>query len=99
MSDKPYDELPESVADQLLARLSTDDTFRTLFSSDPRAALAELGFDLASDASVQRGIWESLKVNQLADKQAIAGALASFRADVLSARAAADPISLDQARG
>jgi putative modified peptide len=99
MTAKPYDELPESVADQLLAKLSTDDDFRALFSSDPRAALAQLGFGPASDADVQRGIWESLTVNQLADKQAIAGALASFRADVLSARAAADPISLDQARG
>ncbi|WP_255523467.1 NHLP-related RiPP peptide [Xanthomonas sp. XNM01] len=34
-----------SVADTLLHKLSNDDEFRTLFASDPRAALADIGHD------------------------------------------------------
>ena len=35
--------LSEHVADRLLDRLSTDDAFRALFDSNPRAALREVG--------------------------------------------------------
>lgn len=98
MHDKPYEDLPESIADALLARLADDDAFRSLFASNPRAALAELGYGPAL-GNDQRGIWESLVVNQLADKSVFVTALAGLRQDVLNARAAADPVTLDQARG
>ncbi len=98
MTDKPYEDLPEPIADALLSRLATDDAFRAQFASDPRAALAALGYAPALGSDT-RGIWESLAVNQLADKAQFASALEDLRRDVLNARSAADPVTLDQARG
>lgn len=97
MSVKNYEDLPEQVADALLARLADDDDFRALFSADPRAALAELGYAPAL-SNADTGIWESLTVNQLADKATFQTSLAQLRSDVLAARVVADPITLDQSR-
>ena len=93
--EKCYDELPADQAEALLKRLSTDDAFRDLFSKDPRAALAQIGHAPAADSKVGTGIWESLKVTQLADKETIAKSLAELQQDVTQARAVAHPVALD----
>lgn len=36
---------PRKIADKLLEKLSSDDDFRKLFQTDPRAALRELGYE------------------------------------------------------
>lgn len=64
-------QLPEPIVDSLLARLGNDDAFRTQFASDPRSALAALGFEAAADASIQKGIWNCMAVTDLASKEAI----------------------------
>lgn len=97
MSEKSYEDLPEPVADALLARLAEDDAFRSLFSADPRAALAELGYEPAL-SNANTGIWESLTVNQLAEKETFSTSLAQLRQDVLAAKVVADPVTLDQSR-
>lgn len=38
-----------SIADTLLHKLSNDDDFRTLFATDPRAALVSIGHDVAAE--------------------------------------------------
>lgn len=38
------DNFPREIADKLLHKLSSDDDFRKLFQSDPRAALGKLGY-------------------------------------------------------
>lgn len=63
--------LPECIIDRLLDRLGNDDSFRATFLTDTRAALASLGFEPASDASITRGLWHCLAVTQLATKEEI----------------------------
>jgi putative modified peptide len=64
-------QLPDPIVDVLLDKLGNDDAFRTQFASDPRSALAGLGFAAAADTSIQRGVWNCMEVNQLASKEAI----------------------------
>ncbi|GHH54143.1 NHLP-related RiPP peptide [[Pseudomonas] boreopolis] len=64
--------LGPAVADQLLARLSGDDAFRTLFGTDPAAALRELGVS-ESDAKAAVSGESCLHAKQLASKEEIAG--------------------------
>jgi putative modified peptide len=98
MSNKDYEDLPAAMADRLLDALGSDDAFRAAFVADPRGALASLGYAPAADSLVASGIWESLKVERLAEKSAFRDARAQLRNDVLNARVVADPVSLDQAR-
>jgi putative modified peptide len=61
------------VADKLLDKLSSDDAFRTLFQSDPRAALAKLGH-VTPEADVgKEGVDPVICLNgaRLASKEAI----------------------------
>lgn len=59
-------------ANALLDRLSTDDKYRALFSSDPGAALGQLPGAPGLPADCEPGM--CLRPTQLADKQAIAEA-------------------------
>lgn len=38
-------QLPQTVAEQLLDKLSSDDDFRSLFTQNPRAALRQIGYE------------------------------------------------------
>lgn len=93
--EKCYDELPADQAEALLKRLSTDDDFRDLFTKDPRAALAEIGHGPAADSKAGTGIWESLQVKQLADKETMAKSYQQLHQDVTQAKAVAHPVALD----
>src|SRR5687767_5758497 len=74
--------LPQPIVDSLLDRLGNDDGFRANFAADPRTALASLGFADAADASIQRGIWNCMEVNQLASKDAIRAGHDELRAQL-----------------
>jgi putative modified peptide len=63
--------LPEPVIDRLLDRLGHDDAFRDYFVADTRGALASIGFEPAADASVTKGLWFCVAVDQLASKETI----------------------------
>lgn len=93
--EKKYDELPGDQAAALLKKLGSDDAFRDLFSKDPRQALAQIGHAPAADAKATTGIWESLKVNKLADKATIEKSYAQIHRDLTQAKSTASPISLD----
>jgi putative modified peptide len=86
--------LPETVADALIDKLGHDDSFRDLFCTDPRGALASLGFGPASDPGVTQGIWACMKVDQLASKEAILAGREQLRVQ-LSQRALFTPFNLD----
>lgn len=58
--------LPDSIVDQLLDKLSTDDGFRDLFQRNPEAAFERLGF------SPTREQLMCCKPHKLADKETIA---------------------------
>jgi putative modified peptide len=61
------------VVDALLDKLSSDDSFRSQFEADPRAALASLGDEEARSAAPgARGAWTCITVTKLASKEHIA---------------------------
>jgi putative modified peptide len=62
--------LPPNIALELINRLSSDDVFRTLFTTDPGAALEAVGFP-AADAEQLR---ICCVVGELASKEAICAA-------------------------
>jgi putative modified peptide len=62
-------QLPEIVADRLLELLGRDDAYRALFLSNPRIALANIGFAPAADQSIQDGLWICMAVKVLAPKE------------------------------
>lgn len=74
--------LDPQVADRLLDLLSSDDAFRSLFMSNPREALAQVGFvnetELASPHFCFGGI------SKLASKAQIAGAQEEIRKMLIS---------------
>jgi putative modified peptide len=72
--------MPDHIVETLLDKLGSDDAFREAFSTNPREALAGLGFSEAADTSVSRGIWMCMTVNELASKEAIRSAASEFRA-------------------
>lgn len=76
--------LSTDVADQLLDRLATDDSFRALFVADPAAALSALG----PAAEAFSAAAACMQVTALADKQAIIAARDSLRAMLTSELAA-----------
>lgn len=65
--------LPANIVDQLLDKLATDDAFRTLFESDPEAALTKLGY------KPPPGSCDCMKPRKLADKETIAASSAAMR--------------------
>lgn len=90
--------LSEEVADKLLDRLASDDAFREKFSSDPRAALADVGHAPAQDDAVESGPWDCMSVDQLASKEAIRAGRDTLRKQLIQAQAGANPITLETAR-
>lgn len=74
------DPLPAKVVDQLLDKLSTDDSFRALFSSDPTAAFQSLGY---SPTPAQT---ECCGVSKLADKETIRATQAEMRENMILGR-------------
>lgn len=81
--------LDAEVADRLLELLSADDAFRARFQQNPRMALEEVGYESPAPAKMTAcGLLplaepEALidcRVNELASKEAIAGAREEIRA-------------------
>ncbi|KAF1700553.1 NHLP-related RiPP peptide [Pseudoxanthomonas suwonensis] len=68
---KPLD---PAVANELLDRLASDDAFRDLFSSDPRAALSSLGHEVSAEETLA-----CMRTNVLASKDEIASARDALR--------------------
>jgi putative modified peptide len=77
-------QLPMSVADALLDKLGSDDSFRSLFVQDTRGALASLGFAPAADTAMHVGIWACLSVNELASKEAIRNGRSMLRQQLVT---------------
>lgn len=69
--------LPANIVDQLLDKLSTDDAFRTLFESDPEAALTKLGY------TPPPGSCDCMRSSKLADKKTIAATGAAMREQLI----------------
>jgi putative modified peptide len=68
------------VVDELLDKLSSDDSFREQFAADPRAALASLGDENARSAVPgARGAWTCLTVSKLASKEQISAGRQELR--------------------
>jgi putative modified peptide len=88
-------QLPEAIADSLLAKLGHDDEFRALFSRDARMALASLGFAEANDPSLSRGIWMCMTVNELASKETIRAGAAEMKAGLRAQRGVFTPFVLE----
>jgi putative modified peptide len=89
--------LSEGLVDQLLDKLGSDDAFRSQFQSDPRAAMASLGFAPAADSKVgaREGLWACCSVSALASKEQIRGSRQALRSQLLSAQASLNPIHLE----
>ncbi len=71
----PSQPMDPSIIDELLHRLSSDDTFRALFASDPRAALASLGYTPPAEDPLL-----CAQTTVLASKEEIAAARDALRA-------------------
>ena len=65
------------VADRLLDLLSSDDAFRSLFMSNPREALAQVGF--VNETDLESPYWCFWGISKLASKRAIAEARCEIR--------------------
>jgi putative modified peptide len=91
-------QLSEETVDALLDKLSSDDDFRDSFQKNPRRALASLGHGPSADAKVQSGAWSCMTVSRLASKDSIKASRDTLRKQLLSAQAAAHPISLETSR-
>jgi len=89
------DRMNDETAIALLDKLSVDDAFRELFSNDPRAALASLGYAPAQDHTQANGIWDCWMVGQLASKEVIRASRDQLLRQVTSAKAGAHPITLE----
>jgi putative modified peptide len=87
--------LPGAIAETLLQKLATDDAFRDEFCADSRQALASLGFAPAQDPAIREGIWNCLRVKELASKEAIRASHAYMFNRMVTQNAAQMPISLD----
>lgn len=90
--------LSEETVDALLDKLSSDDDFRDTFQKNPRKALGALGHKPAQDTKVESGAWSCMSVSKLASKDAIKASRDTLRKQLLSAQAAAHPISLETSR-
>lgn len=86
----------EELVDKLLDKLSSDNEFRSVFQRSPRIALAYLGHEGASRAnSGDRGTWSCLQCKQLASPEAIKAGRDVLRQQLLSEKAAYNPIRLE----
>lgn len=72
------------VADRLLSRLVEDDGFRELFTSDPEAALREVGHPDAASAVASANC---MKVKRLASKEELQACREMLQRDLTSAAA------------
>jgi putative modified peptide len=96
--------LDPKIADRLLDLLSTDDDYRELFSSDPQAALAKVGYQRDQEVSATRitpdastagkAIYGCCNVGVLASKEAILEARNAIR-DMLTGGLAQTTPQLD----
>jgi putative modified peptide len=78
------------VADKLLDKLSTDDAFRDLFESNPRAALSQVGHETPAQHLEVRGsdpVMCANLNNGLASKEAIRAAREDLKAALTSTQA------------
>lgn len=73
--------LDPKIADQLLDKLSNDNTFRRQFKKDPAAALATLGYTLAEGQAVGG----CMQMDSIAPKAEIAAARATLKSYLTSA--------------
>ena len=69
--------LDPHVADRLLDLLSSDDAFRSPFMSNPREALAQVGF--VNETDLESPYWCFWGISKLASKRAIAEARCEIR--------------------
>ena len=69
--------LDPHVADRLLDLLSSDDAFRSLFMSNPREALAQVGF--VNETDLGSPYWCFWEISKPASKRAIAEARCEIR--------------------
>lgn len=86
--------LDPKIADKLLDLLSTDDDFRELFSSDPQAALAQVGYQREPEASLakttsddsiaRKAFGDCCSVSELASKEVILEARDAIRSMLTS---------------
>jgi putative modified peptide len=83
--------------DALLDKLGSDDKFRELFQSNPRAALAAVGHAEARDGGPSEGLWRCVAVKELASKEQIQASRDKLRSQLLSAQASYHPITLEAA--
>jgi len=90
-----FDRLNDETAIALLDKLSSDDAFRATFAKDPRVALAQVGHAPAMDASRTEGIWDCWLIGQLASKEVIRASRDQLLRQVTSAKAGAQPITLE----
>jgi putative modified peptide len=90
--------LSDETADKLLDRLSSDDEFRAQFVKDPRKALAAVGHAPAADEKISEGSWSCLAVSSLASKETIRASRDELRKQLVTAKAGANPITLENAR-
>lgn len=88
--------LSDLTVDTLLDKLSSDDDFRAEFQANPRTALASLGHQAAEKATnSDLGLWNCLQVTQLASKEAIMASRDTLRKQLLSSKAALNPVTLE----
>lgn len=89
-------EFSDELIDKLLDKLSSDDEFRAVFQRSPRIAVAYLGHEGASNASPSdQGAWSCLTCKQLASPEAIKAGRDELRQQLISNRAALNPIKLE----
>ena len=92
----PAFEISEEIVDKLLDKLSSDNEFRDVFLKSPRIALAYLGHEGATNASPSdQGAWSCLQCKQLASPGVIKASRDVLRQQLLSERAAYNPIRLE----
>ncbi|MFI6642542.1 NHLP-related RiPP peptide [Streptomyces sp. NPDC050504] len=87
--------LPADVVDRLLDLLSTDDRFRRLFTQNRHEALVQAGCALTAEQLRAATPLRCLTVDQLAGKEAIAGAREELRAHLLADAAYSNPHALE----
>ena len=89
-------EFSEELVDKLLDKLSSDNEFRAVFLKNPRIALAYLGHEAAINANVgDKGAWSCLQCKELASPEAIKAGREELRQQLISNRAALNPIKLE----
>ncbi|MGH8109568.1 MAG: NHLP-related RiPP peptide [Arenimonas sp.] len=93
----PAFHISEEITDMLLDKLSSDEEFRAVFLRSPRIALAYLGHEAATNASPSdEGAWRCLQCTQLASAETIKNSHKELRMQLLSARAAYNPVNLQR---